>query len=101
MEYQSLVLDFLEQGDFNAEKLKEYQRAFAKQNGMQTLPSKSQILQAYFQLVEEKKINKNSDNYIKLYILLQKLNLSRQNKNILFQKNIKKILMVFYTLLLY
>lgn len=61
MEYQSLVLDFLEQGDFNAEKLKEYQRAFAKQNGMQTLPSKSQILQAYFQLVEEKKINKNSD----------------------------------------
>ena len=61
MEYQSLVLDFLEQGDFNAEKLKDYQRAFAKQNGMQTLPSKSQILQAYFQLVEEKKINKNSD----------------------------------------
>ena len=61
MEYQSLVLDFLEQGDFNAEKLKEYQRAFAKQNGMQTLPSKSQILQAYFQLVEEKKINRNSD----------------------------------------
>lgn len=61
MDYQSLVLDFLEQGDFNAEKLKDYQRAFAKQNGMQTLPSKSQILQAYFQLVEEKKINKNSD----------------------------------------
>ena len=61
MEYQRLVLDFLEQGDFNAEKLKDYQRAFAKQNGMQTLPSKSQILQAYFQLVEEKKINKNSD----------------------------------------
>ena len=61
MEYQSLVLNFLEQGDFNAEKLKDYQRAFAKQNGMQTLPSKSQILQAYFQLVEEKKINKNSD----------------------------------------
>ena len=61
MEYQSLVLDFLEQGDFNAEKLKDYQRAFAKQNGMQTLPSKSQILQAYFQLVEEKKINRNFD----------------------------------------
>ena len=61
MEYQSLVLNFLEQGDFNAEKLKDYQRAFAKQNGMQTLPSKSQILQAYFQIVEEKQINKNSD----------------------------------------
>ena len=47
------------------------------------------------------KINKNSDNYIKLYILLQKLNLSRQIKNNFFQKNIKKILMIFYTLLLY
>jgi elongator complex protein 3 len=43
------------------EGLKDLQRVFAKEKKMQTLPSKSQILQAYFHLVEQGEIAKNAD----------------------------------------
>ncbi|MDR2191004.1 MAG: hypothetical protein LBP53_07760 [Candidatus Peribacteria bacterium] len=41
--------------------LKQEQRAFAKEQKMQTLPSKSQILQTYFQLLKSGKVEKNAD----------------------------------------
>jgi len=41
--------------------LKDAQRAFAKSHNLSTLPSKSQILQAYFQLLEQGEIEKNAD----------------------------------------
>ena len=36
----------------DSERLKDLQRAFAKQHKMKTLPSKSQILQTYFSLLK-------------------------------------------------
>lgn len=35
------------------ERLKDLQRTFAKEHKMKTLPSKSQILQTYFSLLEK------------------------------------------------
>ncbi|MDR0860135.1 MAG: hypothetical protein LBO09_04030 [Candidatus Peribacteria bacterium] len=43
------------------DRFKDLQRDFAKEQKMSTLPSKSQILQAYFQLVERGEIDKNAD----------------------------------------
>jgi elongator complex protein 3 len=43
------------------DRIKDLQRAFAKEQKMQTLPSKSQILQTYFQLVATGAIAKNAD----------------------------------------
>jgi histone acetyltransferase (RNA polymerase elongator complex component) len=42
-------------------KLKDLQRAFAKEHKMSTLPSKSDIHQTYFHLIETGKIEKNAD----------------------------------------
>lgn len=68
MQYDSLVLELLKIKNPTSESLKDAQRDFSKKNGLASLPSKSQILQAYFQLVEEKKIEKNPD----LELLLRK-----------------------------
>lgn len=59
--YHSLVLELLAMANLNADALKDAQRAFAKQHNLNTLPSKSQILEAYFELVKEGKVAKNAD----------------------------------------
>jgi elongator complex protein 3 len=41
--------------------LKDMQRAFAKEHKMSTLPAKSQILQAYFHLLETGELSRNAD----------------------------------------
>ncbi|MBQ9553889.1 hypothetical protein IJU97_02835 [bacterium] len=53
MEYSELVMMLLEKKDLSVEELKDAQRLFAKTNNLNTLPSKSQILQTYFSLVQE------------------------------------------------
>ena len=45
--------------DITADEVKDLQRAFAKDNKMKDLPSKSQILQSYFKAVENGKLEKN------------------------------------------
>jgi len=61
MSFQDLVYYLLNIKDLNAEHLRDAQRSFAKKNGLATLPSKSQILQVYFDLLKEGKIEKKSD----------------------------------------
>ena len=61
MQYDALVLTLLQEKNLTSESLKDTQRAFAKSHNLSTLPSKSQILQAYFQLLEQGKIEKNAD----------------------------------------
>lgn len=61
MQYDALVLTLLQEKNLTSESLKDAQRAFAKSRNLNTLPSKSQILQAYFQLLEQGKIEKNAD----------------------------------------
>lgn len=61
MKYSELVFSLIGQKNLTLEMLKDAQRAFAKEYGLDTLPSKSQILQAYFSLLEEGKIEKNPD----------------------------------------
>lgn len=61
MNYESLVKELLAYQKLEIEQLKDAQRAFAKQYGLNTLPSKSQILQTYFSLVDKGEIAKNSD----------------------------------------
>lgn len=61
MSFQDLVYYLLNIKDLNAEHLRDAQRSFAKKNGLDTLPSKSQILQVYFDLLKEGKVEKNSD----------------------------------------
>ena len=61
MQYDALVLTLLQEKNLTSESLKDAQRAFAKSRNLSTLPSKSQILQAYFQLLEQGKIEKNAD----------------------------------------
>ena len=39
--------------NITADEVKDLQRAFAKENKMKDLPSKSQILQSYFKAVNE------------------------------------------------
>ncbi|MDR0607683.1 MAG: radical SAM protein, partial [Candidatus Peribacteria bacterium] len=58
----ALVYQILAEIDtINADRFKDLQRIFAKERRMQSLPSKSQILQAYFQLLADGKIEKNTD----------------------------------------
>ena len=45
--------------DITADEIKDMQRAFAKEKKMKDLPSKSQILNAYFKAVKEWKLEKN------------------------------------------
>ena len=47
--------------NLSPDELKDLQRAFAKQHNMNTLPSKSQLLQTYFSLLEQGHIAKNPD----------------------------------------
>ena len=61
MQYNSLVLELLKIKNLTPESLKDAQRSFSKKNGLVTLPSKSEILQAYFQLLQAGEIQKNSD----------------------------------------
>ena len=61
MQYNSLVLELLKIKNLTPESLKDAQRYFSKKNGLVTLPSKSEILQAYFQLLQAGEIQKNSD----------------------------------------
>ena len=61
MQYDALVLNLLQEKNLTSESLKDAQRAFAKSHNLNTLPSKSQILQAYFQLLEQGEIEKNAD----------------------------------------
>lgn len=61
MQYDALVLNLLQEKNLTSESLKDAQRAFAKSRNLSTLPSKSQILQAYFLLLEQGKIEKNAD----------------------------------------
>ena len=61
MQYDVLVLTLLQEKNLTSESLKDTQRAFAKSHNLSTLPSKSQILQAYFLLLEQGKIEKNAD----------------------------------------
>ena len=61
MQYDALVLTLLQEKNLTSESLKDAQRAFAKSHNLSTLPSKSQILQAYFLLLEQGKIEKNAD----------------------------------------
>ena len=61
MSFEDLVYYLLSIKELNAEHFIDAQRSFAKKNNLDTLPSKSQILQVYFDLVKEWKIDKNSD----------------------------------------
>ena len=61
MSFEDLVYYLLSIKELNAEHFRDAQRSFAKKNNLDTLPSKSQILQVYFNLVKEWKIDKNSD----------------------------------------
>lgn len=61
MSFEDLVYFLLSIKELNAEYFRDAQRSFAKKNNLDTLPSKSQILQVYFNLVKEWKIDKNSD----------------------------------------
>lgn len=61
MSFEDLVYYLLSIKELNAEHFRDAQRSFAKKNNLDTLPSKSQILQVYFDLVKGGKIDKNSD----------------------------------------
>ena len=45
--------------NITADEIKDMQRAFAKEKKMKDLPSKSQILNAYFKAVKEGRLEKN------------------------------------------
>jgi histone acetyltransferase (RNA polymerase elongator complex component) len=53
LDTKSLVIELLSLKDLNAETLKDAQRKFSKKNNLNTLPSKSQILQTYFEMVKD------------------------------------------------
>ena len=54
MEIFSLVKEIYDRiPNITPDDIKDLQRAFAKENKMKDLPSKSQILQSYFQAVKE------------------------------------------------
>jgi hypothetical protein len=50
---ENLVKSLLSDKNLNLEHLKDAQRFFAKEKNMDTLPSKSQILQTYFVLLKK------------------------------------------------
>ena len=56
---EELVIQLLNNKNLDAEKLKDAQRFFAKKNNLDTLPSKSQILRTYFELVKKWEIKKS------------------------------------------
>ena len=56
---EELVVSLLENKNLTPEALKDAQRTFSKTHNLNTLPSKSEILQTYFKLLKEWKIEKN------------------------------------------
>ena len=58
---ENLVKSLLSDKNLNLEHLKDAQRFFAKEKNMDTLPSKSQILQTYFVLLKKWEIQKNEN----------------------------------------
>lgn len=61
LDTKSLVIELLSLKDLNAETLKDAQRNFSKKNNLNTLPSKSQILQTYFKMVKDWEIEENEE----------------------------------------
>ena len=61
LDTKSLVIELLSLKDLNAETLKDAQRNFSKKNNLNTLPSKSQILQTYFEMVKDWEIEENEE----------------------------------------
>ena len=49
--------------NLSPETLKDAQRTFSKTHNLNTLPSKSEILQTYFKLLKDWKIEKTNINY--------------------------------------
>ena len=56
---EELVVSLLKDKNLSPETLKDAQRAFSKTHNLDTLPSKSEILQTYFKLLKDWKISKN------------------------------------------
>ena len=56
---KNLVLSLLKDKNLTPEALKDAQRSFSKTHNLNTLPSKSEILQTYFQLLKDWKVEKN------------------------------------------
>ena len=56
---KNLVLSLLKDKNLTPEALKDAQRNFSKTHNLNTLPSKSEILQTYFQLLKDWKVEKN------------------------------------------
>jgi histone acetyltransferase (RNA polymerase elongator complex component) len=50
---EELVLSLLNDDNLTSEALKDAQRNFSKTHNLNTLPSKSEILQSYFQLLKD------------------------------------------------
>jgi histone acetyltransferase (RNA polymerase elongator complex component) len=50
---KNLVLSLLKDKNLTPEALKDAQRNFSKTHNLNTLPSKSEILQTYFQLLKD------------------------------------------------
>ena len=56
---EELVVSLLENKNLTPEALKDAQRTFSKTHNLNTLPSKSEILQTYFKLLKDWKIEKS------------------------------------------
>ena len=56
---EELVLSLLKNKNLTSEALKDAQRSFSKTHNLNTLPSKSEILEVYFKLLKSWKIEKN------------------------------------------
>ena len=56
---EELVLSLLKDKNLTPETLKDAQRTFSKKHNLNTLPSKSEILEVYFKLLKSWKIEKN------------------------------------------
>jgi histone acetyltransferase (RNA polymerase elongator complex component) len=50
---EELVVSLLENKNLTPEALKDAQRTFSKTHNLNTLPSKSEILQTYFKLLKD------------------------------------------------
>ena len=56
---EELVISLLKDKNLTPETLKDAQRTFSKKHNLNTLPSKSEILEVYFKLLKSWKIEKN------------------------------------------
>ena len=69
MPLSALVLSLLKEKNLTSESLKDAQRAFAKSHNLSTLPSKSQILQAYFELLLRKRAIRSLSGIVPIQVL--------------------------------